>query len=201
MFRSPPVRPLFVAASLAAVLASAACSSDSGGSSDGQAPASTSPAGTSQVTTPASTPEAPAGSALVLGPIGIGALKLGMTEDQIAATGQVGKVNYLSDTEECGSASSHDPVGAYSLWVSRTKGLVAVVAIGPDPHTPEGIGKGATLAAVRKAYPAMKPVGATTGGQFQAAIPTNAAAFYQFDLIGGTTSQVILALKTQTCFG
>lgn len=199
MLRSLPVRPLFVAAMLGTALAAAACSSGSTGSGAGptgsQSPAAATPTGTT-----ASTPAEPEVSTLVLGPVGIGALRLGMSEDQIAATGLVSKVNYLNATDDCGSASSHEPAGAYSLWVSRTKGLVAVVTYGPQAHTPEGIGKGATLTAVKGAYPTVKPSSSGGGDQYQAAVPSNAAAFYQFDMIGTTTSQMILALKTQTCF-
>jgi hypothetical protein len=202
MFRMLSRRSLLLTASLAAAFASAACSSDSSGSAASPtSTGSTSPAGTSSAgTSPAGTSSPSEPAALVLGPTGIGALKLGMSADEVTASGAVGKINYLSDTDDCGSASSHDPVGAYSLWVSRTKGLVGIVAIGAAPHTPEGVGQGATMAAVKKAYPAAKPVSGS-GNQLQSAVPGNSAAFYQFDLIGGTTAQVILALKTQACFG
>lgn len=200
MFRMLSGRSLLLTASLAAALATAACSSDSTGSAaapNSTTPSSSSPAGTSA---PAETSSPAAPADLVLGPTGIGTLKLGMSAADVEASGEVGKVNYLNDTDECGSAASHNPVGAYSLWVSRTKGLVGIVALVPDAHTPEGIAKGATMAAVKKAYPAALPVDGNAG-LLRAAVPANGNAFYQFNLISGTTSQVILALKTQTCFG
>ncbi|SFW51763.1 hypothetical protein [Amycolatopsis australiensis] len=129
-----------------------------------------------------------------LGPDGFGALKLGMTETQIAAQGVT-----LSDPQASASCTVYKAQGggvpsSATVVVSKAAGLT-VVTPEQAAHTAEGIGAGATKEQVLAAYPAAKD---ETGG---VVAPVTSAAAYHFRLDGSGVVQISLASVNQDCAG
>ncbi|MGW0824025.1 hypothetical protein [Streptomyces sp. NPDC002845] len=98
-----------------------------------------------------SSPSAPApgasdASSRVLGPDGIGPLKIGMPLDEAEATGEF--EHGEEDPEACMSHTSDN--GIVMLWSSK-RGIYSLTA--ENARTPEDIGPGSTFADVKQAYP------------------------------------------------
>jgi hypothetical protein len=91
-------------------------------------------------------------AATVLGPTGYGPLRLGMTDAELQATGQV--TSSLPSQKPVGSCTTYAINGhtGSRLEVSAKRGLV-IIDPGPKIHTPEGIAEGATQAEVKAKYP------------------------------------------------
>jgi len=156
-------------------------------------------------TTPAgSTASDDHGDGLVLGPDGFGPLKLGMTAAQAEKTSVVsGLSNFpgLDSTSSCRgiylkAVPNHD---AHTVdgFVSAKHGVVQISAA-PGVHTPEGIGIGSTMTAVKAAYPGLT----TEQGGPVTPVPGNAAAYYQFfyDRATNLVTKVSLAADNEDCF-
>lgn len=138
------------------------------------------------------TPPAP----VVLGPRGIGALRLGMTGDQVSATGEA--------TAQQGSAHdgwrpgclvltlNHESNG-YDGQVSADQGLEKIRAT-PSMRTPEGVGVGSTSEAFAAAYPEQANLRTDV---FE--IPTGKGSVYRFVLDGGRVTALDLQLPYLDC--
>jgi hypothetical protein len=145
----------------------------------------------------------------VLGPDGIGRLKLGMTEEQANATGEVRvSADWKSGTKSTCNVLTFDDA---SVQFSRTHGL-ALVGAPPQVSTAEGIRAGAGLTEVLAAYPYPNhtELGSPAkqvqlAGYLTATVPGNPAAIYifVFNAGGGTPSAtaqvqiVYLSLRSQ----
>lgn len=99
--------------------------------------------------TPSVGEDGKSGSGLVLGPTGLGELRIGMTRKKAVATGGLGAVS----DGDCGSANlKAAESGAYQVVFSEAEGLIYIPAFG-DVATPEGIRLGSTPTRVQRAYP------------------------------------------------
>ncbi|MEV8510729.1 hypothetical protein [Dactylosporangium sp. NPDC051484] len=139
------MRALPIAAVLASAVLLTACTSpehdngDAAPAGSAAAPATSAPVSSASATSASATSAAPAGNAKdVLGPNGLGALKLGMTKEQVIATGLVTGLTGTS----AGCSAGHlkgAPNGLGLVVVSDIQGVVAIEASGPAVHTPEGV--------------------------------------------------------------
>ncbi|GIM94358.1 hypothetical protein [Paractinoplanes toevensis] len=148
------------------------------------------------------------GDNVVLGPNGIGKLTLGMSVADANATDQVRVPADLAadKTEKCHVYAA----GGADIHFARDHGL-AVITAAAAVKTPEGIGAGATVADVAKAYPKLKDAEGTPEQQEQATgylaapVPGNPKADYVFIFhVGGgggpkdaRVQVVLLALSDQ----
>lgn len=136
---------------------------------------------------------------LVLGPAGIGKLRLGMSEEQAAATGEANSSEDqdFRDRAKC----SVQEVNGVTIHFSRDHGIVGLAGPPERTRTPEGIGAGASVVDITAAYPT--PADPDLGGAqeqvnllgaFSAPVPGNPNALYhfvfsefQFTIDGSTT--------------
>ncbi|WP_157248722.1 hypothetical protein [Nonomuraea typhae] len=141
---------------------------------------------------------AQAAKAPALGPYGYGAVKLGMSAKQAKATGKVVHKSGLG-TDACSiwDLKSH-PTGKDSAGFFLSKRLgVAVIFAGKGMKTPEGIGLGATMKQIKKAYP---KVNTRTEGNPSVKVPGNSKAYYMFGVNRqGRLEELALALTNQDC--
>jgi len=133
----------------------------------------------------------------VLGPSGLGALRLGMTRAQAEGTGLIEGYEVADYLAHCG--------------ISQVKGTDAEVFIDPDRgvssitlygavRTPEGIRLGSSLEAVREAYPEWDfAVGDSDSGDGGVRAPGNSRARYGIDITDGKVSHLALVSAGQRC--
>ena len=121
-----------------------------------------------------------------LGPYGYGALRLGMTEKQAIATGEI--TTTCDAPGKTGCFGLPDP-GGY-VCVSKTIG-VAVVDAG-QIHTDRGVGVGSTRAQVVAAYPTLR---LGSHGLRDADATPNGDAFYSFSFDSATDRVDDLVLR------
>ncbi|GAB3914014.1 hypothetical protein GCM10029964_124580 [Kibdelosporangium lantanae] len=131
---------------------------------------SSKPPSTASTTKSQTVPTAPGTSATVLGPTGLGPFHLGMSRDDVLATGQIGSVN-----ASAGACSAYSVSGRNVTLSVAASGLVSIVAR-DTVRTPEGVGVGSTEDEVRAKYPGF------TASQTSVAVPGNSAAHYLFAL-------------------
>ncbi|MFD9950357.1 hypothetical protein ACFWYW_48170 [Nonomuraea sp. NPDC059023] len=132
-----------------------------------------------------------------LGPYGVGKLKLGMTAKRAKATGTV----VLKWRDKHSSCSGWDlkahPTGKNSvgLYISKKRG-VAVIFAGKGMRTPEGIGIGATMRQIRRAYPKVRT---PRGLNPYVRVPGNPKAYYTFFVGKKKLEQLSIAVVWQDC--
>ncbi len=117
---------------------------------------------------------------LVLGPTGIGKLRLGMSPQQAAATGEAIR---SKDSTKCSVQEAY----GVTIHFSRDHGIVGLAGPPERTRTPEGIGAGATVADITAAYPSVDnpELGGPQEqvdlfGGFSAPVPGNPNAVYHF---------------------
>lgn len=136
----------------------------------------------------------------------MGAIALGMTKAQVAATGLAtgiegtqGSCGQSSDGRLIGTlpAADQDPVGR--LYFATDTGTLVAIGAAEGMYTKEGIGLGSTLPAVKKAYPKWK--GDETGGQGMGvvSVPGNSSAVYRIYLDAGHVMELSVQAKVQSC--
>jgi hypothetical protein len=110
---------------------------------------------TSAEPTPAPATTDPEPAALVLGPDGLGPLKLGMTAEEADATGMLRPWDReVPDGTGCRPQFrlADDSTDASAIWASDDSGVRAI-QVGEGVLTPEGIGIGSSAADMDAAYP------------------------------------------------
>ncbi|GGS17697.1 hypothetical protein [Actinokineospora fastidiosa] len=149
------------------------------------------------------TKTAPPPAARVLGPDGLGALKLGMTYEQAMATGAL--VQDDPPVEGCGGYNlrSHPKENGFSVGITPELG-VAAIFLTPQVRTPEGIRLGSPVEDFFTAYPAAEAQRDSYREHYQIVIPVpgNDRAIYH--LVGtadGKVGSLALALRDHGCFG
>ncbi|QKG24340.1 hypothetical protein ACTIVE_5983 [Actinomadura verrucosospora] len=131
-----------------------------------------------------------------LGPLGYGALRLGMTARQLRGGDLlVGKVRGGATGCAGYDLRAHPtPKGSVGVYYSRRLGIATIFAVG-GMRTPQGIGVGSPLAQVKRAYPKM--VNGVNGAS--APVPGNPKAVYSLMLAGGRVTSLALDLAKQDC--
>ncbi|MEU8000151.1 hypothetical protein AB0B66_03090 [Catellatospora sp. NPDC049111] len=166
--------------------------------------AATGPAAASSAAPATSTaPTRPAGE-VPLGPAGYGALRLGMTPAQAAATKLITtpageKTGCWTYAHLIGSGKTGQDDIDGRLFFSEKLGLAAIYAY-PGVETPEGITVGSAVDEVRRAYPSWEAVGGEAEGRGYVKVPGNDAAVYRIEVDKGKVIQLSLQLGNQDCY-
>ncbi|MEV6897949.1 hypothetical protein [Amycolatopsis sp. NPDC051372] len=125
---------------------------------------------------------------------GLGVLKLGMTEEQLAESGLT-----LTQVKESAGCTYYDVAGAGVLAATAVVSPDAgVVVVKPDgaAHTPEGVGEGSAKEDVTAAYPG------TSQASDELVAPTGDEGAYHFTLADdGSVSSLDVRSVNQTCAG
>ncbi len=135
---------------------------------------------------------------LLLGPTGYGSVKLGMTAAQARATGKIVRKSVRNSLPTCTTWDlkqqryGNDRAG---VFISKRHGVAAIAAPG-NVRTPQGIGRGSTIAQLRRAYPDFR---INADGPI-ASVPGNRRATFVFHLSKTKVLGVGLFLKKQDCF-
>jgi hypothetical protein len=169
------------------------------------APPSSAPTSSAAATLTA-TPE-PDSAAPVLGPDGLGSLKLGMSRDEAEATGLVGPFRNEPNSDQClwRSALTGAPADEGVVLHSETLGVATIDAY-PGVRTPEGITFGSSLAAVRSAYPGFHMFDPTAvdsnlqTGRGYSPVPGNSEAVYRIVVDDGKVVELTLQYVRQNCY-
>lgn len=182
---------LFTAAVIAAALTG--CQASDGGKAAAGSPTPTHPA-------PRPTATVTPARAQVLGPKGLGELRLGMTKDQAVATGSVAgpkkDICWIGTMTGAGAANGSDIV------ISPARGVVAIFVSDPSVRTAEGISVGSILAEAKNAYPGIHQPADPGHGFAYARVSGNSGAFFQIAPAkdGRTITQITLVDANQDCF-
>jgi hypothetical protein len=167
-------------------------------------PASTSTSSTPAAASPSTGPTTTA--APTLGPKGFGALALGLTKRQAAATGLVTGITGVGGT--CGSPKDGRLVGADpadsddltgKLFFSENTGRLVIIAAMPGVATPEGVALGSTTAEVRAAYPTWKGDHKDNYGVDYVKAPGNAKGYYRIYVLDDRVVELTLQSLDQDC--
>jgi hypothetical protein len=194
-----------VAAVLVATLTLTACTSSPEHKSGDAAPAGSAAASATPSTAPSTTPSTvPSSTApttatnrsLTLGPLGYGALRLGMTKEQALATGLL---TPFEDSDGCDGADLKD--GGGGALLSPTLGVAAIEA-GARVATPEGVRVGTSLSDLRRAYPEWRSVTGDPDPDTRGStpVPGNSKARYRIETRDGKVLSVTLQLTNQNCY-
>jgi hypothetical protein len=163
-------------------------------------PTSTAPT-TSSEPAPAPASPDPEPAALVLGPDGLGSLKLGMSISEAEATGMVEPWDKgWPTTVGCRPLFrlGDDPAGTSAVWYSDTFGIAAI-HLEEDVQTAEGITIGSPLAAVEQAYPGWDHSYHVLRGV--APVPGHPELVYRIAFSeGGNVTQLSLQYYHQDCY-
>jgi hypothetical protein len=182
---------------------STATSSDPSAAATTAAAAATTAAATPAAATPAAATPAAApatNSALVLGPDGLGALKLGMNRGQAEATGVVAPFTNEPNSDQCRwrSKLKGAPADKGTVLYSNTLGVASIDAYA-GVRTPEGITIGSPLSAVDQAYPGWnRPT--TDTGHGHAQVPGHSQVVYRIAYAGGAVAELTLQYAHQDCY-
>jgi hypothetical protein len=153
------------------------------------APPATSPASLPSVSPPAATP--------VLGPDGLGRLKLLMTRKQAEATRLIEGYRVEDFTGNCGVAELVDR--GSTVYFTPGLGLSSINA--PDGvRTPQGIRVGSAISDVQRAYPDWEEIlGGGDTGYGWADVPGSDGTMYRIDVRDGKVTDIALTAEGQKC--
>lgn len=138
-------------------------------------------------------------TALVLGPNGLGSLKLGMSREQATATGMLRP--FADYRHECALAQLRPaPADKGNVNHSRTLGIATIDAYG-SITTPEGARIGMSSADMLRIYPGWTAAdGDATNGRGFAKTPGNSKAVYRIESVKGIVVQLTLQYANQNCY-
>jgi hypothetical protein len=138
------------------------------------------------------------GSALVLGPDGVGDLKLGMSLQAALGTGLLTGKSAV-DPGGCDAGYRLKSTANSVIWFSADK---KIIAIGAEAATPEGITVGSSRADVKRAYPKYNQVSdpEPMDGRGLAAVPGNSKAQFRIMIEDVKVTSVTLQSTEQGCY-
>ncbi|MEU8329974.1 hypothetical protein [Micromonospora sp. NPDC048839] len=138
-------------------------------------------------------------TALVLGPNGLGSLKLGMSREQATATGMLRP--FADYRDECALAQLRPaPTDKGNVNHSRTLGIATIDAYG-SIKTPEGARIGMSSADMVRIYPGWTAAdGDATNGRGIVKTPGNNKAVYRIETDKGAVIQLTLQYANQNCY-
>jgi hypothetical protein len=153
---------------------------------------------------PSLTPSVPSNSptrtaSLVLGPQGIGSLKLGMTRQEATATGMV---RPFDTSSRCGvSFLRAAPAEEGTVNLSPTLG-VAAISVWPGIRTREGLRIGMSSAEMLRIYPAYEAAEGAQAANARGYVtaPGNDKAVYSIMTRNGKVTALALQFRNQDCF-
>ncbi|GID91162.1 hypothetical protein ACFQFC_11770 [Amorphoplanes digitatis] len=169
------------------------------------APSVPAPATSTPVSFAPVTSKAPA----VIGPFGVGALKLGMTREQAEATGLT--AGWTATNTGCShpthllGATGENAGNDGLVYYSKNRGI-EIIDAHPGLSTPEGIRIGSTFKAMRKAYPSWKDVtgadqdGSVGSGRGAVPVPGNPKAVYRIVVSKSMVVELTLQYHDQACY-
>jgi hypothetical protein len=146
-----------------------------------------------------------AGASPVLGPDGLGKLRLGMTRSEATATGLIADWDVSGAgcvTTHLLAAAGKDPGNDGLIYNVNTYGVGIIDAYG-KVSTPQGIRLGSSSAAMLRAYPDWRNVAdpdAKSDGRGVAAVPGNSEAVYRIVTSKGKVVQLTLQVRDQDCY-
>jgi hypothetical protein len=175
---------------------------------------SISPATTAPASAPAARPSSPAAPSiskptthtpapLVLGPTGLGKLKIGMSASKANATGML--VPPLSTgATECEYPELRPRGSEHPVVYSPRRGVISIPGWGKI-STPEGIRIGSTLAQVKKAYDDFRPhsaddLGKNGDGRGFAGFNDSNNAHYRFEIDNRKVTELWIEHDNQDCY-
>ena len=124
--------------------------------------------------------------------VGYGPVKLGMSEQELVATGLVTAV----PGGECAAFTwTSDPGTVNAVLVARGRGVVRI-KLPTGRQTSAGIGAGATLVQVKAAYPAGE---LTQSGSYQVLMPGDAGWMYVFVVEAERVVEIRMQRPTADC--
>jgi hypothetical protein len=135
----------------------------------------------------------------VLGPTGLGALKLGMSPDDAYATGLITKPSGGTGCDlKAGLVGSAATEG---VWFTSDNRLSAIPAYG-DIATPEGVHLGSTVDKLRAAYPAYMAIdeGQEADDRGYTDVPGHSNLQYRVETRGGVVVSLTLQSKAHGCY-
>jgi hypothetical protein len=135
----------------------------------------------------------------VLGPTGLGALKLGMSPDDAYATGLITKPSGGTGCDlKAGLVGSAATEG---VWFTSDSRLSAIPAYG-DIATPEGVHLGSTVDKLTAAYPAYTAIdeGKEADDRGYTDVPGHSDLQYRVETRGGVVVSLTLQSKAHGCY-
>ncbi|GIE92316.1 hypothetical protein [Actinoplanes regularis] len=142
---------------------------------------------------------------MVLGPDGLGPLKLRMPLDEALATGMLHHEQVREASRECSESRKYRTYWMRGqkeglVWLTPELGVVGIWAYG-DIATPEGIRLGSSREMVERAYPdAFDLVGEINYGRSSAKVPGNGdRATYRFSTRFDEVSALSIEVTGQRC--
>ncbi|MBW8481059.1 hypothetical protein [Actinomadura parmotrematis] len=140
-------------------------------------------------TAPAGAVPAAAARGAVLGPDGLGALRLGMSVRDAEGTG------LIRVTGAEGGCTDFEPARRGAGGFASARYGVEYLGADAGVRTPQGVAIGSPRSAVARAYPRLT----AAADDVAAAVPGNPRARYVFSFDGGAVSSIVLALATSAC--
>jgi len=165
-------------------------------------------AGDAAPVTPASSTAPAAGgpsttAAPVLGPNGLGPLKLGMTRAKASATGLITKWTRFEASSPCYLAHLKGyPADSSFVYYSPSRGLLNITAP-KGIRTAQGIEVGSSTSDMLRAYPDWTNVeteSPTTEGRGWAGVSGNSDAVFEISTGNGKVDQIILQWRDHDCY-
>ncbi|MET8148810.1 hypothetical protein ACIBSW_17530 [Actinoplanes sp. NPDC049668] len=145
----------------------------------------------------------------VIGPFGVGALRLGMTREQAEATDLTAE--WTATNAGCShpthllGATGENAGNDGIVYYSKDRGI-EIIDAHPGLSTPEGIRIGSPFKAMRKAYPSWKDVtgadhdGLVGTGRGTVPVPGNPDAVYRIVVGNSMVVELTLQYHDQTCY-